>query len=391
MSKLNKICIPTFSRSDYSSLSPVIIEAQKDREIELQVLVGGSHLLKRFGESVNDIKNDGIKIFMEIHFLGENDDSEIEFALAFSKLFEVFFNYLVTEKPDTVFILGDRWEMLACSQAANLLRVPIVHHSGGDLTQGSLDNQTRYVLTMQSHLHLVAIEEHKRRLVSMGEEDWRVRIVGEPALSRITEPTFLFESMSEIPSVPCQGNFVLATFHPTSFDQYSFEEQINMYIEILDCIEESVLLTAPNPDPSSKIFFDKLSDYVETKKNIYFLSNVGSKAYYTCMKFAKYMVGNSSSGIWEAPSFKLPVINIGRRQEDRLRAGNVIDCSLETEDFKKALNKIRSSEFKEKLRFVENPYVFKDTISEIVKTFKQDFKDPKVLQKKIVDPLRVKK
>lgn len=385
---MNKICIPSFSRSDYSSLAPIMKAAQSDKELNLQVLVGGSHLLDRFGSSVKDFTRDGIEVFKTIPFLRDADDSESDYARAFQTLYHEMVEYLISEKPSALFILGDRWEMLACSMAAFLLRIPIVHHSGGDLTQGSLDNQTRYTLTVQSHFHLVAVEEHRQRLISIGEEPWRVQVVGEPALTILENSKNTYLKTKDIEYLPNYENFALATFHPTTFEGISYEEQINRFIQILEVVNIPIFLTAPNPDPNSNIFYENLVSYVEGKENIHFFKNLGVEVYYSCMREASFMFGNSSSGIWEAPSFKLPVINIGNRQADRLRAENVIDCPLEVGAFQKALERIKSNTFKKQLKDVKNPYVFDDTVARILQSFKQDFVSSRVLKKVLKDPLR---
>lgn len=385
---MNKVCIPSFSRSDYTSLAPVIKAAQLDKDVETQVLVGGSHLLNRFGNSRKDFEEAGLNVFREIPFLKEEDDSEVDFARAYQRLYSSMVDYFIEEKPDALFILGDRWEMLACSSAAFLLRIPIIHHSGGDLTQGSLDNQTRYTLSVQSHVHLVALEEHKERLIKFGEEDWRVEVVGEPALTVLDEEGSFYKSVSEIEGFSNLSEFALATFHPTTFEGYSFEEQIDKYIEILNLIDIPIVLTAPNPDPSSKVFYEKLISFAKENERIHLFENLGAKAYYTCMRDASFMIGNSSSGIWEAPSFKLPVINIGERQADRLRAGNVLDIAIDVNEAKKAIQEVTSNSFKERIEKVVNPYVFKDTNHRILQSFKQDLRSPQLLKKVLVDPLK---
>ena len=287
-------------------------------------------------------------------------------------------------KPDIVFILGDRWEMLAPATAASLLKLPIAHHSGGDITQGALDNQIRYALTDLSHLHLVAIQEHADRLIAMGEESERVVTTGEPALSELEEmaqdPSDFFAMTGLSEGQP----YVLATFHPTSFDSVSFDDQLDVFTGTLDLIDEKIILTAPNPDPASKTFHDKLKEYASKKENVQIFENLGKKNYYSAMKNATYMVGNSSSGLWEAPSFKLPVLNMGRRQEGRLQAGNVINCPLEIESIKNALEKIKSDDFLKKMAGVSNPYGNEKTNQLILDSLKNMPGTAKVL----MDPLK---
>jgi UDP-hydrolysing UDP-N-acetyl-D-glucosamine 2-epimerase len=376
----------SLSRSDYTSLRPVIKAALNDSELEVKIIAGGSHLLKRFGNSIESFKKDNIPIHHIINFLSESDDSDEDFAISFGKAYQGFTKYFIDQKPDRVFILGDRWEMLAASAAANILRIPIIHHSGGDITQGSLDNQTRYVLSIQSHLHLVALDEHRQRLILMGEEEWRITTVGEPALTELNNIASETNNIFDDLGIPDGKEFVLATFHPTTFDKLPAKEQIDLFIEILQEIKEEIILTAPNPDPNSKFFYNKLLEFTQANSHVHFFENLGYKRYYGAMKHAKFMIGNSSSGIWEAPSFSLPVINLGDRQKDRLRAGNVIDVDLNIKSIKLALEKVSD---KANLKDIVNPYVKENTNQLILKSIKMDIGKSKLLSKKLNDPLQI--
>lgn len=377
----------SLSRSDYTSLKPVIKAALNDTDLEVKVIAGGSHLLKRFGNSIQSFKEDNIPVHHLTSFFSEEDDSDEDFAISFGKAYQDFVDYFIKQKPDRVFILGDRWEMLAASAAANLLRIPIVHHSGGDLTQGSLDNQTRYVLSTQSHLHLVALEEHRERLISMGEEEWRVITVGEPALTELDNIASKTKNIFKDLGIPEGREFVLATFHPTTFEKIPAKEQISLFIESLKEIKEDIILTAPNPDPNSKYFYNKLLEFSQGQSNVHFFENLGHQRYYGAMKQAKFMIGNSSSGIWEAPSFSLPVINLGDRQKDRLRAGNVIDVDLNLDSIKLALKKVSNKNY---FKDIQNPYVKKNTNQLILESIKMDIEKSKLLFKKLNDPILIK-
>lgn len=381
-----KVCFVSLSRSDYTSLRPVIRAAQSDAEIEASVVAGGSHLLQRFGSSIGNFKEDGIKVDHVVDFLDEQDNSELDIARAYGRAFQGFVEYLDSNRPDSVFILGDRWEMLALATAASLLRIPIVHHSGGDITQGSQDNQTRYALSVLSHTHLVALDEHRERLLHLGEEDWRVISVGEPALIEITQAVSN-DIRRELGLKP-GASFVLATYHPTSFEAKSFTEQVQFFIAALDLVELDIVLTAPNPDPGSNTFYEVLHDYVNTRVNVHLFENLGSERYYAAMNQAEFMIGNSSSGIWEAPSFGLPVINLGRRQQDRLRGNNVIDVDLDLAAVKQAIAQIEDLKASDALRQKHNPYVKENTLELILKALKTDVPREKLLAKVFVDPLK---
>ena len=386
---MKKVCFISLSRSDYASLKPIIQASLKHAQFETSVIAGGSHLLKRFGASIGQFHMDGIPISHIVDFMLDSDNSEQDIARAYGRAYQQFVDTYDNLKPDYIFILGDRWEILAAAQAASFMRLPIIHHSGGDLTQGSLDNQTRYILTNLSHFHLTAVDEHKRRIEAIGEEPWRVTVVGEPALTGIKGKATNASVIRRLFGLRKREKFVLATFHPTTFDSASFEDQVSIYIKALRLIDDKVILTAPNPDAGSKVFLDELTKFASTHQNILLFENLGADRYYGAMSEADYMIGNSSSGIWEAPSFKLPVINIGERQRDRIRANNVIDTPLSETAIKESLSLIKQRSFRDSIEKVTNPYVKDNTIELILEgiTFALDCKKV-LLAKKLIDPIR---
>ena len=383
-----RVCFVTLSRSDYASLRPVIRAAAQDPAIDETVVAGGSHLLKRLGNSVDDIAADGIRIDNAIAFMSEQDDSDLDIARAYQLAYAAFVDYLADKAFDCVFVLGDRWEMLAVASAASMLRVPIVHHSGGDITQGAQDNQTRYAISVLSHIHLVAIDAHRERLLALGEEPWRVITTGEPSLTELETRIAKIPDIKRSLGIEKNRKFVLATFHPTTYDDMPLGDQINLFLEALQRIEHDIILTAPNPDPGSKLFLEKLTQFALGKANIHLIENLGADRYYAAMSRAEFMIGNSSSGIWEAPSFALPVINIGERQKDRLRRDNVIDVPMNIQAITSALTEIEAL----KLRLSEsppcNPYVRENTLQLICGSIKNAPDRQRLLAKTFIDPLR---
>ena len=379
-----RVTFVTLSRSDYASLRPVIRAALADGELDVTVVAGGSHLLARFGRSIDEIAADGIAVNRVVDFLEEDDDTPAELAHAYARACRDFAQLLGDEPPDLLFILGDRWEMLAAATTASLLRIPIVHHSGGDITQGSADNQNRYALSALAHLHLVALEQHRDRLVRLGEEDWRVVCVGEPALTEV-ELAYAGDIHRELgltPSVP----FVLATYHPTSFDDLDFEAQVRFFISALELIDMDIVVTAPNPDAGSKTIYRELHDFAARRPRVHLFENLGPARYHAAMGAAEFMIGNSSSGIWEAPSFGLPAINLGNRQRDRLRGENVIDVGFDLTAVGRAIGRVEEIRSLAALRQRRNPYCRDDTLQLILNALKQDLPRSKLLAKEFVDP-----
>ncbi len=376
----------TLSRSDYASMRPVIKAALADSGIQSKIIAGGSHLLARYGNTISQIRRDGISIHATPDFMIDHDDSPAELARAYAKATAEFVRIFSEGKPDYVFVVGDRWEMLAVGSAASMLQIPIVHHSGGDITQGSADNQTRYALSCLSHLHLVALPEHRNRLLAMGEEDWRVITAGEPALTELTTYAKTASDIYPALGLKAKTPFVLATFHPTSFETMAPEKQIDTFLGALDTIKLPIILTAPNPDGASRLFFEKLKSYADKHAHVHLYESLGAEKYYAAMAAASFMIGNSSSGLWEAPSFKLPVINIGARQQGRVHGDNVVHVPLDVVAIADAVNHISNPSFRASLSG-KNPYVRPDTLSIILDCLKQPHDKAKLLAKRLVDPL----
>lgn len=378
----------TLSRSDYATLRPVAMAAERDGYLGTKVIAGGAHSLKRFGNTVDAVRADGYAEVETVDFLREEDGSDADMAAAYARAMQGFVDLLSRDMPDMVFVVGDRWEMLAPVTAASLLRIPVAHHSGGDITQGSADNQTRYALTTLSHLHFTALEEHAERLVRMGEEAWRVAVTGEPALLGLAKAAAGTSAFRAAFSLREDEPFALATFHPTSYDGLPPEEQIGIFIRALDEVKGAVVLTAPNPDPGNAAFHARLAEYAKGNPRVRLVAALGAERYYAAMAGARLMIGNSSSGIWEAPSFGLPVVNIGRRQEGRVRGGNVADADLDPAAIREAIRKAEDPRFREGLKDRSNPYVKADAVERILAGIKSGRSKAELLAKVLVDPLK---
>ena len=383
---MSVVCFVTLSRSDYASLRPVALAALIDPDIDMRLVAGGSHTLARYGHTLEDIRKDGLPIDAIADFLKEADDSCVDLATAQARAMAEFVRIFVQIQPDYVFLIGDRWEMLAVVLAASLLEIPIVHHSGGDITQGSADNQTRYALTTLSHLHLVALPKHRLRLLSMGEEAWRVTTTGEPALSMLQDYAAAVPDIRKNLGLNPGEPFVLATFHPTSFDTRPPPEQIEIFLQALNEIQGVIILTAPNPDAASELFLKRYREYSTAHSGLRVYESLGVGAYYAAMAEAQYMIGNSSSGMWESASFSLPVVNVGPRQLGRVHGDNVINTPLELPAIREAIAKAVDPAFRAGLSG-ENPYVSPNTVRQILDVLKQPWEKRQLLAKKFVDPL----
>ena len=380
------VCLVTLSRSDYASLRPVALAAMAEPAIDARIVAGGSHCLARYGTTIEQIRRDGLPVHAVANFLDEADDSPTELAGAYGRAVCEFVRIFAQQQPDCVFVIGDRWEMLAVVSAASVMQIPVVHHSGGDITQGSADNQTRYALTMLSHLHLVALPEHRDRLLHMGEEAWRITTTGEPALTALVDYAATVPDIHARLGLAPGEPFVLATFHPTSFDTASPAQQLEIFIQALDAVTGSIILTAPNPDPASEVFLARYKTYVASRPRVRLFESLGVQVYYAAMAQARFMIGNSSSGLWESPSFRLPVVNIGVRQQGRLHGDNVVNTPLEIESITAAIAKVSDPGFRDALQG-DNPYVSPHTLTLIIACLKHPHDRAKLLAKRFIDPL----
>lgn len=388
---MTRVFFITLSRSDYATLRPIALAAQKDAAFDTVLVAGGSHLLSRFGQTIDSIRADGFSDIRIVDFLRESDDSDDDIAGAYARAVSGFAELLRADKPDYVFIVGDRWEMIAVATAASMLRIPVAHHSGGDITQGSADNQTRYVLTTLSHLHFVALDDHKRRLIHMGEEDSRITVVGEPALTGLRDVAAKIPDIRAELGLKANAPFVLATFHPTSYDALPPQGQIEIFLKALDMVADDIILTAPNPDPSSGSFYEVMSRYARQNPRVHMFENLGRDRYYAAMAAARYMIGNSSSGLWEAPSFSLPVVNIGNRQRGRLHGQNVVHTELNAQSIQSAIHQVTQDSFRAALSASDNPYVREEGIHLMLSALKRPYSKDELLAKVFIDPLETAK
>lgn len=275
-------------------------------------------------------------------------------------------------RPDILLVLGDRFEMHAAALAALPFKIPVAHLHGGELSFGAIDDALRHSLTKLSHLHFVSTEEYARRVVQMGEEKWRITVSGAPALDEIREVKLLsLAKFNEKFNLHLKEDFLLVTFHPATLEHQDSERQIE---EVLAAFEESarpILFTAANADTSGRIINARINEFCRRHSSAELAANLGQAGYFSAMNLAAAMVGNSSSGILEAASFELPVVNIGIRQEGRLRGANVIDTDNQRQGILAAIERATSDEFRRALKGMQNPYYQGGASELIVKRLKE--------------------
>jgi UDP-N-acetylglucosamine 2-epimerase (non-hydrolysing)/GDP/UDP-N,N'-diacetylbacillosamine 2-epimerase (hydrolysing) len=349
---VRKIGVVTVGRSDYGIYRPVLRELAA-REVDLQLFVGGAHLLERFGPTVHEIEHDGFPIVARVDMLDE-DDSPIGVAgsigrgvIGFSRAFE-------RARPDILLLLGDRFEMFAAGIAALPLTIPVAHLHGGDRTEGLIDEAIRHSLTKLSHLHFVATDEYAKRVIQLGEESWRVLVTGAPALDAVRELQPMSDVELEAMGLRLRGPTLLVTYHPVTLSW----EEIGPVLDAIDRSGLDAIFTYPNADARYGSVIEELTQFVARSDRYSVVPSLGQRAYFSLMGRAAAIVGNSSSGLIEAASFELPVVDIGTRQEGRLRPRNVlhVESASDSDAILATIEQATSAGFRESLEGAPNPY-----------------------------------
>lgn len=354
---MRTIGVITTSRADYGIYLPILRRLCREPGLDVRLYVTGMHLSAGFGHTVKEVEKDGFTIQEEVEMLLASDTPEgiaksmglgtIGFAQAFSRW-----------KPDILVVLGDRFEMHAAVVAALPFMIPIAHIHGGERTEGAIDETLRHSITKMSHLHFVSTKDYADRVIQMGEEPWRVIISGAPSLDNLKEfvPFRLEELEARVGMALSNRGFLLVTFHPVTLEFAQAGEQIDNLLAALLAIKMPVVFTLPNADLAGMEVRNHICEFVDKTSSARALENFGTRGYFSLMAHAAAMVGNSSSGLLEAPSFELPVVNVGTRQRGRIRAANVIDCDCKKETIVNALSRAFSREFRDSIKGLVNPY-----------------------------------
>lgn len=378
-----KLALVTTARSDYSTMYPVMQAAIDDIDIDAKIFCGGMHLLKEFGDTYKQLLEDGIPIDEKIDFFIA-DEKPNALTNSIAQGVTKFSAALLKHNIDILLVSGDRIENLALYCAATCLKVPICHLCGGDITEGAFDNQVRHTMTKLSHLHMVSMKAHYDRVVQMGEEPWRVTITGDAALDTVCnmEP-YSRQQLNDAEGIPERKKLILCTFHPLTLGSEDFYSQFDNLLNFLIDQPQTPVITYPNIDPGFETLLSQLDTFIDRRPDTILKRSFTRRGYYSMMHHAEYMIGNSSSGIWEAPSFRLPCINIGSRQAGRMRSSNVIDISGNSQkEFKNALDICGSQEFQTNLKHCHNPYGSGHASKKIINTIKEIPIDDRLMIKK---------
>jgi GDP/UDP-N,N'-diacetylbacillosamine 2-epimerase (hydrolysing) len=381
------VCVVTGSRAEYGLFHSLLKEIKKAPMFQLQIVVTGMHLSSMYGLTYREILRDGFKIDENVKIPLADDTPEgitrslgkgvIGFASAFKRL-----------KPDLVVLLGDRFETYSAAIAAFVARIPIAHLHGGELTEGAVDDAFRHSITKMSFLHFTSTRAYMHRVIQLGEDPCRVFNVGALGVENIRR-TKLFskKALEKELGFDLNGKVALVTFHPVTLEHNASKQQFNQILSALDDFKNlKVVFTKPNSDTNGKIIIKLIDEYVKSKKGrVVAFTSLGMLKYLSLMKHVDVMLGNSSSGIIEMPSFGKPTINVGDRQKGRIVAKSVIQCASEQGCIKKALKMAFSRKFNRNCAKVKNPYDGGLASKKIIAILKKELPKIKSLKKKFYD------
>lgn len=354
---MKKVLVITGTRAEYGLLRWVIDGISKSNLLELQLCVTGMHLSPEFGLTFQEIEKDGYQIDSKVEMLLSADTpSAITKSMGLGLIgFADEFNRL---KPDLILILGDRYEIMCAAIAATIARTPIAHLHGGEATEGCIDEAIRHSITKMSHLHFVAAEEYSRRVIQLGEHTNRVFCVGGTGVDNIHKLDLLSkQELENSLDFELGGKSILVTFHPVTLESNTSGDQMRELLASLsEFTDHKIIFTMPNADTDGREILKLIESFCLDNHNCRAYTSLGQLRYLSCLKYVDVVVGNSSSGLLEVPSFKIPTVNIGDRQKGRLKAGCVIDCSPIKNQIISAIKRAVSLDFKESCKVIKNPY-----------------------------------
>jgi len=367
-----KVAVFTGTRADYGLLYWLLKDIQSDRLLELKLIVSGMHLSPEFGCTYTQIEQDGLKIDEKIEILLSSDSAVgvaksmglgvLGFADAFERL-----------NPDMLVILGDRFEALAAAQTAMVMNIPVLHLHGGEITEGAYDDAIRHSITKLSYLHGTSTEEYRQRVIQLGENPNRVKNVGAIGLDHLKRSKMLtLAQISDSLKFELSQPYFLVTYHPVTLAQEDPETTFNALLDSLDCFpKHQIIITYPNADNGGRKIIPMIESYAkQNAKRVLAIKSLGQQRYLSTVKYADVVIGNSSSGIIEVPSFDVPTVDIGMRQHGRLSAKSVLHCHPDKEPITSAISDALNRSYKEKGETIVNPYGCGDASGKIISMIK---------------------
>lgn len=381
---MKKICIVTGTRAEYGLLKPLIRRVKDDVDLTLQLIVTGMHLSPEFGLTYNEIFKDRFEITEKVEML-LSSDTEVGISksmglamISFSEIFERI-------KPDMLIVLGDRYEIFSAAAVAMIARIPISHLHGGETTEGAVDEAIRHSITKISYLHFVGNEIYRKRVIQLGEDPSRVFNVGAIAIESIKMLNFIDkDKLEEDLGIKFDKKTALLTFHSTTLENNSSEEQFRNILEALNEINDlKIIFTKANSDTNGRIINKMIDEYVMNNPNkCVAFTSLGQLRYLSAMKYCDVVIGNSSSGIIEAPILKKPTVNIGDRQRGRIQAKSIVNCNPIKSEIIKSVKKVLSQEFIKLLYKTENSKEDVSVSEKIISIIKDYLVNDKIIIKK---------
>lgn len=367
---MRKICVVSGSRAEYGILRSLMRAIKDDPKLTLQVIATNQHLSKLQGETYKEIERDGFIIDYKVYMADDDaPDNANSTAQSISRGVAGFADAFDMLKPDMLLILGDRYEMLAVASTALIYRIAIAHLHGGEITEGAFDDAIRHAITKMSHLHFVSTEAYRKRVIQLGEQPERVFNVGALGVENIMKTEFMSkEEIERSLNFRLTDKCFLCTYHPVTLSNMSSEEQVLNLLEALDGYKDyHIIFTYSNSDTNSRIIIKRIQEYVDQNADrCVFIPSLGQRRYFSTLKCMKAVLGNSSSGIIEVPSFGIPTLNIGDRQKGRIAADSVVNCGYSIDEIKEGLAKVIRLSASSNNSNISNPYYRKGTCDAIL-------------------------
>lgn len=349
------IAVVTTSRADYSHLYWPLKELQEHPEIDLKVIALASHLSPEFGSTVREIESDGFPIAAKLECL-LSSDTDIGMAKSIGVGVLSLADTLGQMRPDLLLLIADRYEMLAPASVALALRIPIAHIEGGETSEGAIDDAVRNALTKMSHIHFTSTELARRRVIGMGEEEWRVHRAGAPSLDHLRRSRLLTKpELEEALHIDLSRPTILIAYHPVTLLRDTLSEADALYAA-LEALDEQLIFCYPNADAGSRALIERAESFLQRRGSGHLFVNLPAITYWSLLRHMQLMIGNSSSGIMETGSFALPTVNVGMRQQGRERAANILDALPETSSILSRIAEAKSEAFRQSLAGMMNPY-----------------------------------
>ncbi len=380
-----KIAAVTTSRADYSHLYWPLHDLSQHPDVELKLIAMGPHLSPEFGHTIREIERDGLEIAARIECL-LSSDTDVGMAKTIGVATLSLADCLGQMRPDLILLIADRYEMLAPAAVALALRIPIAHIEGGEISEGAIDDSVRHALTKMSHVHFTSTFEARARVISLGEEEWRVHRAGAPSIDHLRRNTlFTREQLEAQLQLDLSKPSAVVAYHPVTIVRDTTQEADALFAALRE-VPGQILFCYPNADAGSRELIERTEQFLGQRPDARVFVNLGALTYWSLLRQAEVMIGNSSSGIMETGSFALPTVNVGMRQQGRERARNILDAAPERADILAKVEVARSQQFRRSLEGMQNPYGDGHAAETIVRVLTSVPLGEKLLIKKMASP-----